>query len=394
MKAVVYKGAKRMVVEEVQDPHIEQPTDAIIKVSSAAICGSDLHMYEGRTAVETGKIFGHEILGTVHAHGDAVTQLSDGDRVVLPFNIACGTCFNCVRGYTNACLTLNPDGAGAAYGYAAMGPYQGGQAEYVRVPFADFNALKLPGTPGDAHEDDFLMLADIMPTAYHANELAGVGLGRDVVIFGAGPVGLLSILSAQLRGAADIFIVDHQPSRLKKAEELGAVPITMADGNPVEQLAAMRKKSPLQASLRHGEELRLDGVLSGIDAIGWQAHDQENFEEEKHEQVLEWLSEIVLPTGQQGIIGVYVPDDPGETGPAAKGNYPIPFGTMWHKGHAIGTGQCPVKHYDWALRDCILADRVHPGTIVTNHISIEEAPEYYKRFEQREAGITKIAIRF
>src|SRR5438309_10424635 len=149
MKAVTYEGTKTVKVQAVDNPKIEEPTDAILKVTSAAICGSDLHMYGGRTGVEKGKILGHEIMGVIDEVGDGVRQIKRGDRVVLPFNIACGYCYNCLRNWTNACLTLNPESAGAAYGYAAMGPYSGGQAEYVRVPYADFNALKLPG---EAHD--------------------------------------------------------------------------------------------------------------------------------------------------------------------------------------------------------------------------------------------------
>lgn len=188
MKAVIYRGARDMRVEEVEDPKIELPTDIILKVTSAAICGSDLHMYEGRTDVEEGRIFGHEIMGIIHEVGEAVQLLKVGDRVVLPFNIACGTCFNCTRGFTNACLYFSEEGgAGAAFGYVGMGPYRGGQAEYVKVPFADFNALKLPGKPHDKHEDDFLMLADVFPTAHHAATLAKVAAGHSVAIYGGGP---------------------------------------------------------------------------------------------------------------------------------------------------------------------------------------------------------------
>lgn len=174
MKAVVYKGKDRVSVEEVPDPKIEGPCDAIVKITTAAICGSDLHMYEDRSSASPGCIFGHENQGVVQEVGRGVTSIKIGDRVVLPFNIACGFCFNCTRGYTNACLTMNPKTAGAGYGYADMGPYRGGQAEFLRVPYADFNCLKLPGKPGDSFEDDFVLLADIFPTGWHAAELANV----------------------------------------------------------------------------------------------------------------------------------------------------------------------------------------------------------------------------
>src|SRR5262249_51863221 len=150
---------------------------------------------------ERGTVFGHEIMGIIEETGPAVCSLEPGDRVVLPFNISCGFCFNCARGLTSACLTMNAERPGAAYGFAGMGPYRGGQAEMVRVPYADFNALKLPGAEGDEFEDDFLMLADIFPTGYHACEMARVKPGSSVAIFGAGPVGLLSAHSALIKGA-------------------------------------------------------------------------------------------------------------------------------------------------------------------------------------------------
>jgi threonine dehydrogenase-like Zn-dependent dehydrogenase len=217
MKAVVYQGPFQVAVEEVDDPRIEHPNDVIVKITTSAICGSDLHMYEGRTAAEPGIIFGHENLGIVEEVGPGVTQIKQGDRVVMPFNVACGFCKNCVDGKTGFCLTVNPGFAGGAYGYVAMGPYRGGQAEYLRVPYADFNCLTLP--PGTKHEDDFALLADIFPTGYHGCELANVSPGDTVTVYGAGPVGLMSAYSALLRGASMVLVVDRVPERLQKAKE-------------------------------------------------------------------------------------------------------------------------------------------------------------------------------
>lgn len=199
-------------------------------------------MYDGRTELEKGSIVGHEIMGVISEVGDAVRSIKKGDRVVLPFNIACGFCFNCHRGYTNACLTMNPESAGAGYGYAGMGPYQGGQAEFVLVPYADFNCLKLPGTPGDEWEDDFLLLADVFPTGYHAAELADVSAGKTVAIFGAGPVGLMAAYSSILKGASEVYVVDNIPERLEKAKEVGAMPIDFSQGDPVERIFEIRHK--------------------------------------------------------------------------------------------------------------------------------------------------------
>ncbi|HPT74916.1 MAG TPA: alcohol dehydrogenase catalytic domain-containing protein, partial [Methanomassiliicoccaceae archaeon] len=174
MKAVVYNGARDVRVEDVPEPRIEEPTDAIVRITSSGICGSDLHMYDGHTPAEPGIILGHEPMGVVEEVGDGVPIIKEGDRVVMPFNVACGTCYNCLRGYSSACLVMNPQGAGAAYGYVTMGPYRGAQAEMLRVPRADWACLKLPGRPGDDKEDDYVMLADVFPTAFHATEMAKV----------------------------------------------------------------------------------------------------------------------------------------------------------------------------------------------------------------------------
>ena len=161
MKAVVYQGPFSVSVEDVPDPEIQHPNDVIVKITSSCICGSDLHMYEGRTAAEPGIIFGHENMGVIEEVGSAVKSLSAGDRVVMPFNVGCGFCKNCQRGFTGFCVTVNPGFAGGAYGYVAMGPWRGGQAEYLQVPHADFNCLPLPA--GDEFESDFALLADIFP---------------------------------------------------------------------------------------------------------------------------------------------------------------------------------------------------------------------------------------
>ena len=248
MKAVVYKGVKQVAVEEIEMPRIMEKTDALLKITSAAICGSDLHMYDGRTPFEVGRSIGHEIMGVIESVGDAVTQIKAGDRVVLPFNIGCGDCFNCSRTYSNACLVSNPEGVGGGFGYSGLGPYQGGQAEHIRVPFADYNCLKVPGTPGDSFEDNFILLADIFPTAYHSTELAKVELGSTVAIYGAGPVGMLAALSCQIKGASEIYVIDSVPARLEKVKSIGATPINFKDGSPVEQIEDLRKHNKTSSS--------------------------------------------------------------------------------------------------------------------------------------------------
>jgi len=240
MKALVYNGPRDVSVTNVPDPTIERPTDVLVKITTTNICGSDLHMYDGSTDVEQGKALGHENLGAVVEAG-AVQRVKVGDRVCLPFNVACGYCQNCARGLTRFCLTANPGSAGATYGYADMGPYQGGQAEYLRVPWADFNCLVLPP---DAQEDaqekeaDYVMLVDIFPTAWHATELARVQPGDSVVVYGAGPVGILAAYSATIKGASKVMVVDRHPDRLALAAKIGAIPIDDSKGSPVEQVLA------------------------------------------------------------------------------------------------------------------------------------------------------------
>ncbi len=394
MKAVVYKGVKQVAVEDIEMARIEEKTDALLKITSAAICGSDLHMYDGRTTFEVGRSIGHEIMGVIESVGDAVTQFKPGDRVVLPFNIGCGDCFNCSRMYPSACLVSNPEGGGGGYGYAGLGPYQGGQAEYIRVPFADFNCLKVPGTPGDEFEDKFILLADIFPTAYHSTELAQVGLGSSVAIYGAGPVGMLAAYSSLIKGASEVYVVDNVPARLEKVKAIGATPINFTEGSPVEQIQELRKNNKtLQASFRPGDE-KMKGVMCGIDAVGYQAHDEGNPDMDKPNQVTSDLLELVNPTGAMGIIGAFMPQDPGGINEdAKKGIYEIPWASIFEKGITVGAGQAPVKRYNVLLRDLILAGKVDPSFIISHDLPLEAAPDAYAKFDARADGYTKVILK-
>src|SRR5580658_3448225 len=240
MKALVYHGPKKVSVDKVDDPKIEKHTDVIIRLTTTNICGSDLHMYDGRTDVKKGKVLGHENLGEVVEVGEAVDTVKKGDKVVLPFNIGCGFCANCERGLSGFCLTcadpsVMPGMAGAAYGFAGMGPYSGGQAEYLRVPYADYNCLQLP-PDADEKETDYVMLSDIFPTGWHATRLANLEPGQSIVIYGAGPVGLMAAMSARIQGAAQIFVVDDIEERLALAEEIGATTIDDKDGDIGDQI--------------------------------------------------------------------------------------------------------------------------------------------------------------
>jgi glutathione-independent formaldehyde dehydrogenase len=398
MKALVFADIRRMEVREVPDPVLEQENDAVVRVTSAAICGSDLHMYEGRTSAEPGMVFGHEIMGVVEKVGKGVQLLKIGDRVSLPFNVSCGCCFNCERGFVNACLTTNPKGPGGGYGYADLGPYRGGQAQLVRVPFADFNCLKLPGTPDDRWEDDFIMLSDVFPTGYHACMMANVCPGSSLVIFGAGPVGYMAALSAFTRGAAEVYVVDHSLVRLNKVQELGAIPVNFDQQDPVEFILKARKENQaIQQSYRPGEE-KMPGVLCGIDAVGYQALSRTDSSRENPTQVIEDLAQLVNATGSIGLIGVYFPGDPGAVDNKAKqGIFNLPLGLLWQKGIKIETGQAPVKRYNARLRDAIVQGQVMPGKLVSHHLRLENGPEAYENFVTRGTGkgaeYTKIILK-
>ena len=395
MRAVVYQEPCKVTVEQVEDPRIEQPGDAIVKISTTAICGSDLHMYEGRTAAKPGTVLGHENMGVVEEVGPGVTSIKVGDRVVLPFNIACGFCYNCLRGYPNACLTVNPAAPHAAYGYAQMGPFRGGQADYLRVPYADYNCLKLPGQPGDQWEDDFLLLADIWPTGHHGVVLAGVTTGSTVGIFGAGPVGLMATLSAIMMGAAEVYVIDRVPERLQAAAKLGATPINFMDGDPVEQIKEIRgSNGALKGRLRPGEE-KMAGVDHGIDAVGYQARDDEHPQDEENPtQILSDLVRLVNPTGKLGILGVYMAKDPKGVDPEAKvGHLMLPWAEIFEKGLQIGMGQAPVKNYNEFLRDMIIAGRAKPSQIVSHRLPLESAPDAYHAFDQRGGEYTKVLLK-
>jgi len=361
-------------VEERDKPKIQHPNDVIIKITTTAICGSDLHMYEGRTGAEAGIIFGHENMGLVEEVGSGVALLKKGDRIVLPFNVACGHCRNCEQGKTAFCTEVNPGFAGGAFGYVSMGPYDGGQAQYLRVPWADFNALLLP--PGKEHEEDFILLADIFPTGWHGLTLSGFQPGENVAVWGAGPVGLMAAYSAVLRGAAKVYVVDRVPERLKKAEELGCTPIDFTKGDAVDQIINI-----------HG------GMVDrAIDAVGYQAVGSDGSKEQPN-AVLEALIRVTRPTGGLGIPGLYVPSDPGAADEAASmGNLVLPFGKLFEKGLSLATGQANVKAYNAFLRDMIIAGRAKPSFVISNRIGIDEAPDAYEKFDKRVQGYTKVII--
>lgn len=378
MKALVYDGPRKVSVKEVPDAEVERPTDVLVRITTTNICGSDLHMYEGRTDFETGRWFGHENLGEVVEVGEGVDKVRVGERVVLPFNISCGFCKNCERGFTNYCLTTQPDPqmAGAAYGFADMGPWQGGQAELLRVPYGDHNCLRL-GEDAVEKENDYVMLADIFPTGYHATELAGVVPGDSVVIYGAGPVGLMAAYSAIIKGAGKVMVVDRHPDRLRLAESIGAIAIDDSQTDPVEAVL---------------DETMGLGADRGCECVGYQAHDPQGSEDQS--MTLNNLVKSVRFTGGIGSVGVFVPEDPGGANELAKeGKVAFDYGLHWFKGQTLGSGQCPVKKYNRRLRDLVAAGKATPSFIVSHELSLEEGPDAYAHFDARDDGWTKVLLK-
>lgn len=376
MKAVIYEGPHKVSVSKVPDAKIEKPTDAVVRMTTTNICGSDLHMYEGRTSFETGRIFGHENLGQVVEVGPAVDRIKKGDWVCLPFNIGCGFCENCEKGLTGYCLTCNPGNAGAAYGFAEMGPFEGGQAELLRVPYADFNCLSLP-EDAEEKQDDYVMLSDILPTGYHATELAGVLPGETVAVYGAGPVGLMAAYSALIKGASEVFVVDGHDDRLKLAEDLGAIAIDQRKCDPVEEILNRTKGL---------------GTDRGCECVGYQCCDRHG--KEANYVTMNSLVASTKATGGIGVVGVFVPEDPHAKDPLAKeGKMAFDFGAFWFKGQQIRTGQANVKHYNRRLMNLIHVGKAVPSKIISHRLKLDEAPDAYKHFDARDKGWTKVVLK-
>jgi threonine dehydrogenase-like Zn-dependent dehydrogenase len=310
--------------------------------------------------------------------GPAVERLKPGDWVCLPFNISCGHCKNCERGLTAYCLNANQPGvAGGAFGFADMGPWPGGQAEYLRVPWADFMALKLPP---DAQEKqtDYVMCADIFPTGWHATELAGMKPGDAVVIYGSGPVGLMAAHSAMIKGACSVMVVDCHPDRLKLAKSIGAIPIDYSKEDPVQRVM----------DLTHGM-----GADAGCECVGYQCHDPAPHRHEDPKLTMNNLVSSVKFTGGIGVVGVFVPQDPGAPYELAKkGMIEFAWGMCWFKGQRIATGQCNVKAYNRQLRDLIHAGRAKPSFIVSHELKLDQAPDAYQHFDVRDHGWTKVVL--
>jgi glutathione-independent formaldehyde dehydrogenase len=346
----------------------------ILRIVSTNICGSDQHMVRGRTTAPEGLILGHEITGEVIEKGRDVEFLDEGDLVSVPFNIACGRCRACKERDTGICLNTNPERPGAAYGYVDMGGWVGGQAEYVMVPYADFNCLKFPDK-AQAMEKilDLTMLSDIFPTGYHGCVTAGVRPGSTVYVAGAGPVGLAAAHAAQLLGAAVVIVGDLNEDRLKQARSFGCETVDVSKGDPQDQIEQI---------------LGVPEVDAGVDAVGFEARGHgENSATEAPATVLNSLMTITRPGGKLGIPGLYVTGDPGASDEAAQeGSLSIRIGLGWAKSHSFATGQCPVMKYHRDLMQAILNDRAQIAKAVNARvISLDEAPQGYKDFDKGES---------
>jgi glutathione-independent formaldehyde dehydrogenase len=377
VRAVVYRRPFEVAVEEVPDPRIEQPGDVIVRTTSTCICGADLYVYEGRTAAEPGLVIGHETLGVVEEVGAGVVTLEQGDRVVVPLSVACGFCSNCLAGATGSCLTVDAsEHVGGTYGRLAPAPCPGGQAEYLRVPYADVNCLPLPA--GTEHESDYVLLADVFPAGYHGCALAGVSPGETVAVYGAGPVGLMAAYSALLRGASRVFVVDRAPERLERARRIGAVAVDSSTGEPAAQIK---------------DQTGGAGTDTGVDAVGYPLP-VEAGDGEDPTVVLNQLVQTVRPTGGIGVPGLCLrPRRGGLVQEAWPGLLLVAIGTLVEKGLRLGTGRPDVKRYDRRLRDLITAGRASPGFVVSHELPLEEAPGAYRAFDQRLDGYTKIVLK-
>jgi glutathione-independent formaldehyde dehydrogenase len=395
-RAVVYQGPGKVEIRDIDYPAYEMkdgpgvnkenvgrrtPHAAILRTVASNICGSDQHMVRGRTTAPEGLVLGHEITGEVIDVGPDVEFVKVGDICSVPFNIACGRCRNCKEGKTGVCLTVNPDRPGSAYGYVDMGGWVGGQADYVLVPYADWNLLRFPDRDQALEKIlDLAMLTDIFPTGYHGCVSAGVTTGSTVYIAGAGPVGLAAATSAWLLGAAVVIVGDLNEERLAQARSFGCETVNVADGDPVDQVQQILGKDAPAI----GQPL----VDSAVDAVGFEARGHgANSATEMPATVLNSLMDLTRAGGAIGIPGLYVTGDPGGVDDAAKeGSLSLRLGLGWAKSHSFVTGQCPVMKYNRALMMAILHDRVQIAKNVNaTPIPLDQAPQGYKDFDKGAA---------
>ncbi|HLY98412.1 MAG TPA: zinc-dependent alcohol dehydrogenase [Candidatus Angelobacter sp.] len=398
MKAVVFRGIGDIGLENVPEPKIQKPNDAIVQITASAICGTDLHLIRGTVpGMVPGTIMGHEGVGVVQEVGTAVRNFKPGDRVVVPSTVGCGNCAYCRSGYYAQCDNANPNGpeAGTAFygGPASSGPLDGMQAEFVRVPFANVNLVKLPD---EVLDDQAILLSDIFPTGYMAADLADIGPGKTVAVFGCGPVGQFAILSAKLRNAGRIFAIDAIPSRLKMAQEQGAEVIHFEREDPVETIKGFTGGI--------GVDRVLDCV--GVDANRpHNSHGLKNlfrtaqFGTEKHTtvqsrlrgdnwhpgdaptQALDWAVQSVAKAGTFSIVGVY--------GDSVRR---FPIGQAMEKNLSLKMGNCHHRKYIPHLLQLVSSGVVDPARVLTQVEPIADVIEAYKLFDRRTPGWVKVML--
>ncbi len=388
-RAVAYIEPGHVEVETIDYPKLELqdgpgvnpanigrkvPHGVILRVVATNICGSDQHMVRGRTTAPKGLVLGHEITGEVIEAGPDVEFIKVGDLVSTPFNIACGRCRNCKERKTGICLNVNPDRPGSAYGYVDMGGWVGGQAEYVMVPYTDFNLLKFPDKDQAMEKiRDLTMLSDIFPTGYHGAYTAGVTTGSTVYVAGAGPVGLACAHAAQLLGAAVVIVGDMNPARLAQARSFGCETVNVGEeaslGEQIEQILGEPE------------------VDAAVDCVGFEARGHGADAGEAPATVLNDIMTVARAGAGLGIPGLYVTGDPGGIDEEAKiGSLRVRLGLGWAKSHSFFTGQCPVMSYNRQLMMAILHDKAHIADAVNaTVIPLDQAPDGYRDFDRGEA---------
>jgi threonine dehydrogenase-like Zn-dependent dehydrogenase len=388
MKAVCWMGSGKVETQTVPDPTLLNPHDAIIKVTRTAICGSDLHLYDGFIpTMEAGDILGHEFMGVVQEVGSSVTNLKYGDRVVVPFTIACGQCFFCQRHIWSACDNSNPNAhlMEAAYGYSGsglfgyshmMGGYAGGQAQYVRVPFADVGPLKIES---DLPDEKVLFLSDIFPTGYMAAENAQIQDGDAVAVWGCGPVGLFAIASAFMLGAGRVIAIDRFSERLDIARSLGAITVDYSE----EDLSVLTALKDLTGGI---------GPDACIDAVGLEAHSTELqgiYDVVKTTLLLQTDRPSVLRQAIQAVRKGGTVSIPGVYGGLLD---KVPFGAAFGKGVTMKMGQTNMHTYMKPLLGRIEKGQIDPSYIISHRITLDEAPAMYKVWRDKKDRVTKIVI--
>ena len=377
MRAMTYRGPFRVRVETKPDPEILHPNDAIVRVTRAAVCGSDIHLYHGLTPdLRVGQTFGHEFIGIVEELGSEVDNLKVGDKVLVPFNISCGFCYFCSRGLLSNCHNTNPNASfvGGVYGYShTTGGYDGGQAEYVRVPYANVGPMVIPP---DISDDDALLLTDALPTGYFAAQLGEIRENDTVLILGAGPIGIFAARSAWLMGAGRVIVVDHLDYRLDFVSRFG----------PAETINYTHLKDPIVYFKKITDYIGADVVIDavGCDASGsaLQTITGKSLKLQAGNAVaFHWAVNAARKGGTVVMVGLYGP--------------PMnlaPLGSIMNKGLTIRANQCPVKRQLPRLIEHIRAGHIRPSEVFTHRFSLEEIPEAYRVMTSKLDGCIKPVV--